>query len=512
MEKKMKLIDKLIGGIAPLAMLFALVYYSITNLWSAVNWITLGLGLLGVVYFLYVYFSKREKAISTRSLQYGSNILLQMIMVLAIIALLAFITTRQHFRSDWTKNKLYSLAEQTENILSGLDKKVKILAFFKKDEQSSARDLLDEYAYRSANFEYEFIDPKEKPQIARQYEIKNYGTLVVEVGTRREMIESLTESNLTNALMKVTREQEKAVYFLKGHGERSITDEGPEGFKQAAEAIRKENYQVQELNLVLNIAQRKGIPDSCTILVVVNPRSNFFPTELDTIKSYLDRGSKAFILLDPEHQDDIAQFLSGYRITVGKDLVIDASGMGQLVGAGVGMPLVMDYDQSIPITKGFGVLTFYPYASSVTPMEDKGEYDIRSLLKTSANSWAEVDYKTTSNEITFDESKDQAGPVTIGVLVEKSIGEKKLSLAVFGDSDFAGNGYWNNQGNADLFLNTINYLAEEEDLITIRPKEVDDRRVTLTKANVMTIFYLVVIAIPVLVVIGGIIFYIKRSR
>ena len=92
------------------------------------------------------------------------------------------------------------------------------------------------------------------------------------------------------------------------------------------------------------------------------------------------------------------------------------------------------------------------------------------------------------------------------------MGDIKTSLVVFGDSDFAKNGYWKNEGNADLFLNTINYLAEEEDLISIRPKDFDDRRVTLTSADVTTIFYLVVIAIPLLVIMGGVVFYVKRGK
>ncbi len=137
-------------------------------------------------------------------------------------------------------------------------------------------------------------------------------------------------------------------------------------------------------------------------------------------------------------------------------------------------------------------------------------YDIREILKTSANSWAETDLS--KPEASFDADFDLPGPVIIAALVEKSVGENKMSLAVFGDSDFASNGYWKNQGNADIFLNTINYLAEEEDLISIRPKDIDDRRVTLTQADVKMLFYLVVIAIPLLVIIAGVVFYIRRGR
>jgi ABC-type uncharacterized transport system involved in gliding motility auxiliary subunit len=505
----MKLQDKIIGGTGILLIIFSLVYYSIQNIWEMINWITIILGIAGAGYAVFMYYKEREKAISTRNLQYGSNVLVQIIIVIAIIGLLAFVTTRQHLRSDWTENKLYSLSDQTEKVTAGLDREVNIIGFYRASDQDRPRDLLDEYAYRSGNIKYEFVDPDESPQIARQYQIKQYNTLVVESGTKKETIAELSEVNLTNAIVKVTREQDKVVYFLTGHGERSISDEGPEGYSQAVQAIKNENHLVREINLVRNIASGKTIPDSCTVLAIVSPKSNFFPGELDSIKAYLESGGKALILLDPEHPDDLAQFLTQFGVEVGNDMVVDVSGMGQLFGAGPGMPLVTGYDQSIPITKDFNVMTFFPLTCSVMPLEDKNGYTVKDLLKTSSNSYAE---KTISREVSFDSGVDIEGPITIAALIDKTIGDKKTGLAVFGDSDFAKNGYWRNQGNADLFLNTVNYLAEEEDQISIRPKEFDDRRVTLTMADVKTIFYLVVIAIPLLVVVAGIVFYVKRGK
>jgi ABC-type uncharacterized transport system involved in gliding motility auxiliary subunit len=506
----MKNLNKIIGIVGAVLLLFSLVYYSIQNIWGVLNWISFILGLLGIVYFIFDFYKNREKEFSKRNLQYGSNVIIQIIIVIGIVSLLAFLTTRQHLRSDWTENKLYSLADQSEKLISGLDKEVKLIAFFKESEQKGAQDLLDEYAFNSDYISVEFVDPDEKPQIARQYQVKQYNSVVVESGVKKETIEELSEANLTNAILKVTRDIEKTVYFLTGHGERSINEDGIETYKQAAEAIKVENYLVKEINLVRNIAQGKGIPDSCTVLAIVRPISNFFPQELDSIKSFVDRGGKLLVMLDPGRNNDIADFLENYHVEVGNNMVVDASGMGQLFGAGPAMPLVTNYDKSITITQDFSVMTFYPQACSVIPMEDKGGYDIKEILKTGNNSWAETDFNT--REVGFNEGNDIAGPVTIAVLVEKKVGDKKLGIVIYGDSDFAKNGYFKNQGNADLFLNTVNYLAEEEDLISIRPKEVDDRRVTLTQAEVTTIFYLVVIAIPILVIIAGIVFYIKRGK
>jgi ABC-type uncharacterized transport system involved in gliding motility auxiliary subunit len=512
MEIKMKLIDRLYGIIGLVLVLFSVVYYSIQNIWNTINWITLLLGFAGTGYFIFLYYRNREKELSKRSLQYGSNVLVQILIVIGIMGFLAFITTRQHFRSDWTENKLYSLADQTDKIVSGLEKEVRVIAFYKSTEQRAAKDLLDEYTFRSANFKYEFVDPDEKPQITRQYQVTKYNTVIVESGLKREVIEDLNESNLTNGIMKVTREKEKKVCFLTGHGERSISDEGKTGYKQAAEAIKKENHLVEEINLVQQMGAGRGISDSCTVLAIISPQANFFPVELDSIRAYINRGGKVLVMLDPEHNEDIVEFIAEYKVQVGNDAVVDASGVGQLFGAGPAMPLVTNYDQSHPITKDFGVMTFYPLTSSVTPMEDKGGYEIKEILQTGENSWAEADWPPPSNEISLDEGKDLKGPVTIAALVEKKTGDKKVTLAIFGDSDFASNGYFRNQGNRDIFLNTINYLAEEEDLISIRPKDFDDRRVTLTQADIKTIFYLVVIAVPLLVVIAGVVFYIRRGR
>ncbi|MHB2147610.1 GldG family protein [Calditrichota bacterium LG25] len=502
----MKKFENISGLVGILALLAALIWYSINQVWQAYHWILLVVGVAGLGYFIFNYYRNRQKKLSSRALKYGSNVTLQIIVVLAIVSMLAFISTRRHVRFDWTENKLFSLSDQTEKILDNLNKDVKLMAFFKTSEQNRARDLLDEYNYRSSHLSYEFVDPDERPEIAKQYGIRKYGTIVVECGLKREVVEKLDEAELTNAIIKVTRDEEKAIYFLTGHGERSIKDESAEGYSKAAEAIKKENYLVKELNLV----RRKTIPDSCTVLAIVGPKTNFFPGELDTIKKFVDNGGKLLLMVDPEHPAEIGEFAAQYHVQIGNDLVIDYSGVGQLFGAGPAMPLVTSYDENHAITKDFNIMTFYPLACSVTPMEDKGGYTITELLKTSGNSWADVDYA--SGKVSFDPQKDKKGPITLGVVVEKSASKPKLSLVIFGDSDFAKNGFFTNQGNMNLFMNTVNYLAEEEDLIAIRPKQIDDRRLTMTQADVKGLFYLVVIAIPLLVVIIGVVIFIRRNR
>ena len=501
----MKKLDKYIGVGGIVLLLAAFIIFSITNIWNWLNWVLLIVGAAGSGYFLFQYYKNREKDLSKQSLKEGANTVIQVIVMLVIVSMLAFISTRQHFRKDLTKNNLYSLSDQTLKVLKGLDKNVEILGFYKGAEQSGPKDLLDEYKYHASKLSYTLIDPDEKPDMTKRYDVKKYNTVVVEANGKREMIEKLDETNLTNAIIKVTRDRDKVIYFTTGHGEASIKDSSPQGFKMAAEAIQKENYLVKEINLI-----RKSIPDSCTILAIISPKTAFLPGELDSVSAYLDKGGKLLLMVDPEHQDDIADFIAKYHVKLGKDMVIDASGVGQLFGAGPGMPLVTKYDQTHPITKGFNIMSFYPYASSLTPESDKGGFKIGELLKTSENSWAETDFA--SGKVSFDAGKDKKGPITLAVVVEKTLAKDKEILAIFGDSDFARNGYFKNQGNSNLFLNTVNYLAEDEDAISIRPKEIEDSRLTLTQADVKSLFYLVVIAIPLLVIILGVVIFFKRNR
>jgi ABC-type uncharacterized transport system involved in gliding motility auxiliary subunit len=502
----MKKMDNIIGGAGLFLTIVALIWYSITRIWEIYHWIMIVLGVAGIAYFIYKYIINRKKELSTRSLKHGSNVLVQVIIFLAIVSMIAFITTRRHYRADLTKNNLYSLSDQTDKVVSGLDKEVQIKAFFKTADQKIATDLLDEYDYRSGNLSYELIDPDEEPGTRKRYGVTSYNSVVVEAGVKRELITEMNETNLTNAIIKVTREQDKVIYFLTGHGERKISDTTPQGFNDAVDAIKKENHLVREINLAI----RGSIPDSCTVLIIASPQTDLFPTELDSIKDFIDDGGKVIAMLDPDRGGNLRSFLENYKVTVGNDMVIERSAISQLFGGGPAVPLVQSYDSNHAITKEFGVMTFYPYASSITPAEDKGGYNITELLKTSNSCWAETDYST--GRVGFDENEDTPGPVALGVLVEKDLAQGKLALAVFGDTDFATNAYFRQQGNGNLFLNTINYLAEEEDLISIRPKQVDDSRLTLTSAEVSTLFYLVVIAIPLLVIVLGVIVFFKRNK
>lgn len=490
-------------GISGIILLIAsLIWYSISQIWGTLNWLLMLIGIAGIAHFVFYYYKDRDKEVSHQALKKGSNVAVQIVVMLAIISMIAFVTNRRNYRADLTENNIFSLADQTTKLLEGLKKPVEIKAFFRNAESNQIKTLLDEYNYYSSNIVYEIIDPDQEPGIAKQYGISQLNSLVFKSGIKKEMVTEISEANITNAIIKVSREQDKVIYFTTGHGERSINDNSAEGLSQAVDGIRKENHLVK----TINIAVSKSIPDSASVVAVIGPKALFFPMELDTLASFVENGGKLLLMLDPESPQGIKDFASKYKVIVGNNMVIDASGLGQLFGSGPGVPIIQTYDVNHAITKGFGVMSFFPYTSSVTPMSEKDGWEITELAKTSENSWADADYS--SGAVSFDQNSDIQGPVTVAAIAKKN----ESVAAIFGDSDFAKNAYLGQQGNGNLFLNTINFLAEEEDLISIRPKQPQDSRLTLTQADVTSIFYLVVIAIPLLLVILGVVVFLKRNR
>jgi ABC-type uncharacterized transport system involved in gliding motility auxiliary subunit len=327
----------------------------------------------------------------------------------------------------------------------------------------------------------------------------------VESGIKRETINEFGESNLTNAIIKVTRELDKVIYFTSGHGERAIEGENREDYKIAADGIKAENYLVKTINL----AEEKKIPQDCSVLISLGPKVDFFLFELDTIKSYIDGGGKYFVMLDPLINVNLLNFLTQYKFSFKDNIVVDGSGLGQMIGLGIEVPLVTQYEDHA-MFKNFTEMTFYPQARSVEESAEGEEgFTTKILFKGSPSSWGEVDYN--NRQVSLDANRDLKGPVPLAVVSSKTLsGNKKAHILVIGDSDFAANGFIRNAGNRDLFLNIINWLAEEEDMITIRPKEIDDRRVNLTAKDSKIILYVSVIALPLLVVIAGVFVYFRR--
>jgi ABC-type uncharacterized transport system involved in gliding motility auxiliary subunit len=457
-----------------------------------------------------------------RNLRFGTNLAIAAIAVLGIITLVEAISLRHSHRFDMTANKRYSLSPQSQQLMAELPQAVKATAFYQDAQtgRESAKDLLDQYAYYGKQFTYEFIDPDRNPGLAKRYGITSYGTIVLESGEKEEKVLVADEENLTNALLKVIREGKKVVYFLEGHGERSINNTEREGYSEAKRAIKNQNYVVNPLSLLTE----GKLPDDASILIIAGPRKDLLEGELSEITRFIEGGGKVMFLVDPEGPPALPPYLANYGIQVMEGVVVDP--VSRLFGMDYLTPVVASYEQH-PITKNFEVASFFPLALSVKTTDKMPErVSSQILARTSPNSWLERGQEERQGiargegRLAYNEGVDEKGPVSViavATMTPRRDGAtdkepKNARIVVFGDADFASNNYLNLSGNRDLFLNTVSWLAEEENLIAIRPKEGGSFFAPVTATQERLIFWLSMIVLPAVVVGSGVATYIWRRQ
>ncbi len=475
---------------------------------------------------IYLGFSDLRGFVGMRSTRLGASSAVMILTVLGIAILVELISASHFRRFDLTEAGFFTLSPQSLKILQGIEKrgqKVKVTAFVQEVQRANYRDILDQYTYHSRNFTYTFVDPDRQPGTAKRYGVTAYGTIVVESGDKEQKVLLLSEEDLANAILKVTKAGKKVVYFLKGHGENDFDELGKVGYSQAKMAVEKENYEVKEL--VLLRAER--VPEDAAVLIVSGPKKPLFSQELKMIRDYIARGGKLVFMLDPEGPKDVAEFLSEYGLELRDDIIVDR--LSRLFGADYLMPVVTEYAHH-KITENFSVASFFPLARSVRVKKGKDlKEGIKAevLARTGPGSWAETDLKLMQEkgEANFEEGKDLKGPVPVAAVVTVELDKKKKKkgkgepplpdkalLVVFGDSDFANNSHLNLSGNRDLFLNTVSWLAEEEDLIAIRAKTMRGSPVFFSPTQARLIFYLPVVILPAAVlVVGAGIFWRRRK-
>ena len=469
-------------------------------------------GLVCVLLYTLGQWREIAKVFSGRHARYGTLAATSILVVLGILVAINYIGTKQNKRWDFTANKQFSLADQTRNVLSKLDAPLQVLVFAKDIDFERYQDKLKEYEYSSKKISTEYIDPEKKPAIARQNQIQQFGTIVFNYKGRTERVTADTEQDLTNGIIKVVTGQQKKVYFSQGHGERDNVSAEPGGYNTIAAALGSENYGVDKLV----IAQQGSVPADASVVIVAGPRTDFFPAEIDALKKYLEKAGKLLLELDPPDKPDsppltnLIALAHDWGFDIGKDIVVDVSGMGRLIGTDASVPVAANYP-SHAITQRFNLLSAYPLARSVVPVSGGvNGHTPQTFVETSPRSWAETDIKglLSSGQVQLDEAKgDKKGPVSIAAAVTAAVaGESKPDTAeapkpesrvvVIGDSDFAANSYLGIQGNRDLFMNIVGWVSQQESLISIRAKDPEDRRVTMTATQQANVTWLSLLIIP----------------
>ncbi len=481
-------------------------------------------GLVCVILYALSQWRELFGAFQQRNTRYGTLAGISVIVVLFLLVGINYLAARENKRWDLTVNKEFSLSDQTVKLLKGVDSPVKFLVFDQEANFDRFRNRLTEYQYQSPKVSVEYIDVDKKPTVARQYQVQSYGTVVIQYKGRTERVSSDSEQDLTNGLIKAITGKQKKVYFLSGHGERDTSSSDRTGYSAIVQSLGRDNYTVDKLIL----AQQQDVPADASVVVVAGPKNDLLTPEVDALKRYLAKGGKLLVMVDPPDRDDapaltnLQALLRDWDIEIGNNVVVDVSGMGQLIGTDASVPVAASYP-SHPITEKFTFLTAFPLTRSVSAVAGgvNGHY-AQPFVQTSERSWAETDIKQlmSTGKVAMEPDKgDKPGPVSIAAATAATAAaapepaakpgdpappKPETRVAVMGDSDFASNAWLGMQGNRDLLMNTVNWLAQNESLIAIRPRETGDRRVTLTSRQQSGVFWMALLLIPACVFGAGV--------
>ena len=508
-------------------------------------------------------FARLGAALGRRSTREGANLGVTALLLLAVLIGANYVANRRNVTWDTTTGGQFSLSPQTIRILEELDRDVRLVVLDQPRAAGRTIELFERYADRSDRIEWEVIDQEAQPARARAYQATAeagipFGTVVVEAGDRQERVAAPQEQGVTNAIVKLLKGETKKVYFTTGHQERSLAETGPGGLSAIRSRLEESNYEVAELALLERVEDGEvRLPEDAAAVVVAGPRLDLLEAEAAALAAHVRAGGKAMLLLDPpdppgtpDDRLELTGLAGEFGAAPAGDVVIDASGVGQLFGFGVEVPLAASYGFH-PITRGFvNAATVFPLAQSLIatpPAELPAGMRLSELVLSSDASWGERDAdELETGEVNAGEN-DRTGPLRLAYAVhvetgddeeaEGGIGESAPTdspaagqfgpgqsgpaeagesegespespegrLVIVGDSDFIGNNLaLAPLGNADLFLNMVNWLTEDEDLIAIRPRSAEDRRMTMTSAQVRNVVLLSLVFLPGFFLIWGV--------
>ena len=452
--------------------------------------------------------------LKARQTKYVAYATLYIVVALAVVTVANILADRYDKSYDTTANKRFSLSDQTIKVVKGLKQDLNITYFAQDSQFSSAKDKLDMYANLSPKVHVVYVDPDKKPLVATQVGFKNLNTAIVQVGANKNEAKSLSEEDLTGAIIRDLKNTTRTVCFVTGSGEHQIDDSGRSGYSRLKDLLGKDNYQGKSIDLL----QKAEVPSDCTVLVVGGPRGDYQQPEVDALKKFVEDGGRVLLMIDPPlkigreevgDNDALTALLASWGVTPNKDLILDFNPVGQLAGLGPQVALVTQYNTHPIVKEMKGSATGFPLSRSLEA-KNGDKTSVEQLFSSSESSLSTS--KLDSDRIDPADPKNKKGPLVIGAAGTYKSGKENSQgrFVVVGSSQWAANGFLAFNGNRDLALNALNWLSSDEDLISIRPKEPEDRKLTMTKAQVRWVGITSLLLIPLIVIGTGISIWWRR--
>lgn len=492
--------------------------YFALRTWMPFMWVFLALSIFGILIWVYLDRNILHNFFTTKTTRHGLNMGALVLIVLGLLATINFVGARHYATLDFSTNKLNTLSPQSLQLLKGLDSPLNAYFFYKngsdrvEENKKVFRDLVKKYQDVSAQVKIQFIEMNEMAKLTQDFSAsRGSGEAFIEYKGLRNRIENYTEQDLTNALIKLTRTSKKIIYFVEGHEERNLDLDKDEtslfGLKQLLE---KNSYEVKKLSLV----KEGKIPPGAEVLIIAGPTQNFQDFEIKLIKKFLENGGALLLAVEAKFQG-LDHFIKDFGLSFNGNYIFNVfdTPMGQVVNA-QSATVAVNYSASSEITKAFTAnqMTVFKQPTAI------------NILSTPTDMQTEVLVKTPDNSVALQklDSADYIGkPQTYNLAVEvkgKLSPEQKkdFRLIVFSDVDFMSNVLLYQNLNRDLILNTISYLAQEKDLISISPKETQVTKILLSPPEFNQFFRFVIfgiiIPIPLLFMMASLIVWFRRRH
>ena len=468
--------------------------------------IVIGIGAVLILLVALSYFSQVLAAFFSRTGRYGVNTVIMTAAFFGLVALVNYVAFENHVRSDTTATNQFSLAQRTRDLLDGLDRPINVIAYYPDQipsiemltRQGKVETTLGEFARRSGNFTYRFIDPQKEADLARGQGVTAYETLAVSaVGTDiidlvqpTDGVYSRLEQDLYTALLVATEAERKKVYFLSGHGERDVTRQAEDGYLKIREGLEVDNYEVETLPWA-PVDEDVEVPDDAALLVIAGPTGELPIAHLDALNHYMAgrnsdgtprrEAARIIFLAEPDTHDTFRAFLAFWGVIVTDSYIRDVEGSQpnapRTLRVGIYNP---DAPPEIVAPRGQPLnVAFMPGAAAVEPILEETNTRLPRPIAATTPSARLIDDIERVDPVDDDPQRvyfpamylDIIAPVGGAAPTTRPPDNEIASMVVFGDSDFVSNRNVDRGSSAALFLNSANYLMGDFSLVSIRDRE-----------------------------------------
>lgn len=433
--------------------------------------------------------------------------ILFIVLLFSMVGLMAWLGDRHAYQADWTANGRNTLTPVSVEVLSRLSGPVEVRVF--SSDSGALRqhisDLVNRYRQHKSDINLSFVDPNQEPDLVRQLAITVDGELLLEYQGRAEHVTEFSELGLTNALQRLTRESERWLLFVEGHGERNVFGPANHDLQVWGQELEAKGFRLQNINLAIQAV----IPDNTAVLVIAGPQVDYLPGEVALIEAYVERGGKLLWLADPGGLYGLESLAELLGIYFEAGVVVDPTAQVYSINDPT-FAIVGEYGFH-PLVERFDMLTIFPRASGVVA-EPQGDWLADDLLLTTARSWSETG--ALAGEIELNEDDDVAGPLALAVALRRTQVDEDIEqrVLVVGDGDFISNAYLGNGGNLDLAMNMVNWLSRDDQLIAIPSKMTIDATLNLSQTASMIIGFGFLLVLPGGLLGSGLLIWLKRRR